>query len=285
MTFNNSLRPVMGPETRGFTLVELLVSMVVTLVVLGGVLTFFVNQQQVTREQQQVLDLQTNLRAASDRFTSHLRLVGYGVPADLTWIDWVSGFTANPMVIPGSGSSPDTIRIAACTKPIATITSGTSLAKGAANNTVSLTSAVAGKNVVDLLDTASRKLIRFGAGSASATEGFAWVKGVSGAGATATVTIDTNRGTTGNQGFGARAYFAGTPVCRVDVTTYTVNTTTRTLMIDEHQGAGVQAAFDGITNLQIAGGGNIYDFTIQGTTESAPVITRNLTGTITVRNQ
>lgn len=271
----------------GFSLVELMVSLVVASLGFAGVLQFFVNYQRVTQQQEQMTTLQINLRAASDRMTSHLRRSGYGVPPSLLegWIDWVPGFDANPKITPGAtASDPDRISIATCTsKPVATVAA--TLPAGVANTTVTLTSLVPGQTIEQLFDSAkNRNLIRFVAG-AQAGGGFARAVSVSGS----TVTIDADPGAAGEQGFSSRDYFPGTPICRVDVTTYGVDTVTRTLTIDEHQGGGVQRAFDGITDLQISGGGGSYAMEITGRSErpdptTGNPIPRRLRPVVTVRN-
>jgi prepilin-type N-terminal cleavage/methylation domain-containing protein len=283
-----SRRPIARCGQRGFSLTELMVSVVVMTLALGGVLTFFANFQRVSRQQEELRAMQTELRAASDQLTSGLRRAGYGAPTTLvsTWVSWVSGFDANPKIIQGATSAdPDTISLAACTaKPIATV--ATTLPVGAGNNTVTLTSAVAGLDVDQLLDLGTnRVLIRF-LGGHVVNSGFARVTAVSGD----TVTIDTDPGTSGNQGFDTRTYFAGTPVCRVDVTTYAVDTSADTLTIDEHQGAPARAVFNGITDLQVTGGGNVFDLEIAGETErpdptTGDPIPRRIGARITVRNQ
>ena len=287
-----NLEPIDLPSRRarelGFTLVELLVSLTVMSIAVGGVVHFFGNYKRVSYQQEQLMNLQTNVRAASDRITTNLRRADYGVPTSLlaTWVDWVSGFSTNPLIVQGANATdPDTISIAACApKPVATVTS--TYTKGAANVTVTLTSAVAGQTIAQLLNPAQNKdLIRFVAGD-SVSSGFARVISVSGN----VVTFDTDPGTFGNQGFTTRDYFAGTPICRVDVTTYTVNAGSRILTINENQGAGVQTLFDGITNLQISGGGNVYSVVLTGLTDRADPTTgnpipRQLAAQITVRNQ
>ena len=282
------LQPVTRRHARGFTLVELMVSIVVTSLALTGVLTFFMNYQRVSRQQEQLRALQTELRAAIYRMTSNLRRSDYGAPRTLlpTWIDWVGGFDANPKITQGAASSdPDTMSIAACTaKPVATVAA--TLSMGPGNNTVTLTSAVPGKTIEQLLDISlNRDLIRFVAGT-NTDSGFARVAAVTGD----SVTIDTDPGTSGNQGFSTRDYFAGTPVCRVDVTTYAIDTATGTLTIDDHDGGGARPAFVGMTDLQVSGGGNVFNLEVAGETEQADPVTgnpipRRHAARITVRNQ
>ncbi len=61
----------------GFTLVEVLVAMVVTLVVLGGAYVAFNSQQKNTAIQTRVSDAQQTLRAAMDYLARDIRMAGY----------------------------------------------------------------------------------------------------------------------------------------------------------------------------------------------------------------
>lgn len=275
-------------SVQGFGLTELMIALAVMMITMSAVVAFFGSFQRITQQQDQVVALQSNLRAASDRMTSTLRRADYGSPRSLlpTWVNWVSGFNSNPMITAGATSTdPDSITIAACTtRPIAIVAAN--VLSGVGNNTATLTSTVPGQTIAQLFASAQNKhLMRFIAGSLPA-DGFARVTAISGS----TVTFDTDPGTSGNQGFVGRSYFIDTPVCRVDVTTYAVDPTSRTLTIDQHQGRGAEAAFDGITDLQITGSGNGYDFTVSGLSErpdpgTNAFIPRSLTAAITVRNQ
>lgn len=270
----------------GMTLVEVMVTLVIVGVITAGIVGFFAHYRASSHQQEDVVSLQNNLRAASDHITSQLRRAGYGMPQSMLplWVDWVDGFQANPQVTAGASvADPDTLTVASCTaRPVAYVAE--TLAAGVANTTVMLESALSGKGIAELIDPASgRGLIRFGAG-ASLTGGFALVTATPGAGTTAAVLIDTDPGTAGNQGFAARSFFPGTPVCRVDVVTYTVDRTARTLKIDEHHGDGPQAAFDGFTNLKITGTAPTLAVTVTGETDSPPVVSRSLRTDVSTRN-
>jgi len=217
----------------GFTLVEMMVSLVVFLLVIAGASTYYVAQNRVGVSEQLGITMEANLRLAMEKITFQLRNAGYGAPSGnfASWIPWVTGFTANPMLTAGASASlPDTISVAACTsQPVATLTAGA--ASGA--TTLTLNSAAA-------LNATNKRLIFINDNE------LARISSVSGN----TITIDTNPLVTGNQGV-TRAYAISTPLCRVDVTTYAVNTTTMKLMEDANQGAGAQAIVDGVTNLKI----------------------------------
>lgn len=276
----------MTTRQAGMTLVEVMVTLAIVGLVTAGIVGFFAHYRASSHQQEDVVSLQNNLRAASDHITSHTRRAGYGMPQSLLplWVDWVDGFDANPRVVAGaSASDPDKLTVASCTaRPVAFVAE--TLAAGIGNTTVVLESAVAGKSVADLIDPASgRGLIRFG-GGASLTTGFARVVVTPGAGATAAVLIDTDPGTAGNQGFALRSYFPGTPVCRIDVVTYAIDRAARTLTIDEHHGEGPQAAFDGFTNLKVSGSAPTLAITVSGETDSPPVVSRSLRIDVSGRN-
>jgi prepilin-type N-terminal cleavage/methylation domain-containing protein len=262
-------------KAAGFTLVELLVSLTIFLLVMVGVSTFYLIQSQVRASEQLGLTMESNLRLATDTVMFTLRNTGYGAPTSgfSTWIPWVAGFTANPLVTAGgSASTPDTVSVALCTsQPVAHLSAGA--ASGA--TTLTLDSAAS-------LDATNRRLIYIN------DKELALIQSVSGN----TVTIDTNPAVSGNQGL-SRAYAISTPICRVDVITYTVNTTTQQLMENDNQGAGALPIMDGVTNMKITvtTGGTHPKYQVVLTAQSSQVdpetlayTTRSLSSTASTRN-
>lgn len=74
---------------RGFTLVELMVAMVLGLLVVGGVLSLYLSQQQVNRTQA-ALDTQTEtMSSVSSTITRELRRAGFGLLAPEAGIEVV----------------------------------------------------------------------------------------------------------------------------------------------------------------------------------------------------
>jgi len=67
---------------RGFTLVELLIAMVVTMLLVGMVLITFTAQNQLYRRQHDVGRTQQNLRLAMEIITKDVALAGFGAGAD-----------------------------------------------------------------------------------------------------------------------------------------------------------------------------------------------------------
>jgi type IV pilus assembly protein PilW len=64
-------------SNRGFTLIELLVAMAITGIVAGAIFTAFQSQQKSYLIQEQVAEMQQNLRAAMDIMVREIRMAGY----------------------------------------------------------------------------------------------------------------------------------------------------------------------------------------------------------------
>jgi len=63
---------------KGITLIELLVALVISGILLAGVYRTFVSQQHTFTVQDQVVDMQQNVRLAINRMTRELRMAGFG---------------------------------------------------------------------------------------------------------------------------------------------------------------------------------------------------------------
>jgi Tfp pilus assembly protein PilW len=266
-------------KTAGFTLVELLVAVTVFMLVMAGASTFYVNQSKVRLSEQLGLAMEANLRLAMDTVTYSLRNKGYGAPTAnfSSWIPWVAGFTANPMITAGgTAATPDTVSVALCTsQPVAHLTAAA--ASGATTLTLDSAAGLAGLN-----DPTNRRLIFINDNE------LALISSVSGN----TISIDTKPLVVGPQGV-SRAYAIATPICRVDVVTYTVDTNTMKLMENDNQGAGAQAVMDGVTNLKIAaipvGANQKYQVTLTAKSSQSDPMTlaytyRSLSSTASTRN-
>ena len=62
---------------KGFTLVELLIAMAITGIVAGAIFTAFLSQQKSYLIQDQVAEMQQNLRAGMDLMVKEIRMAGY----------------------------------------------------------------------------------------------------------------------------------------------------------------------------------------------------------------
>lgn len=220
-------------------------------------------------------NVEANLRAGMRTLLDALRGQGYGVPATslANWITWTS-YTGNPTIVAGASPSiPDSVSIASCGgTPLATL----SAAAAAGATTLTLSADMTG-----LLDTASRSLLLL-----DETESLK-VTSVSGT----AITVDSDPTVVGAQGL-SRAYPSGTPVCRVDVATYDVDTANNLLRVNRYDGAGAQPLLDDIVNLKItpsSAGQPQYQITLTARS-SAPdpfisgPLQRSLSASISPRN-
>ena len=64
-------------EINGFTLVELLISMSIAMVILAAVTTTFMSQSRIYNAQEQVNEMQQNVRGALDIISRELKMAGY----------------------------------------------------------------------------------------------------------------------------------------------------------------------------------------------------------------
>lgn len=66
-----------GPVTAGFTLLELMIAMALGLVILGAAYAVFTLQNRQLGNQEQVVDIQQNARAAIDIVSREIRMAGF----------------------------------------------------------------------------------------------------------------------------------------------------------------------------------------------------------------
>ncbi len=74
----NTTLPASGPRQRGFTLVEVTVSLFVTIIVLLGVLALFDFSNRLSRVQTNISDMQQSLRVAQSDMARLVRMAGVG---------------------------------------------------------------------------------------------------------------------------------------------------------------------------------------------------------------
>jgi prepilin-type N-terminal cleavage/methylation domain-containing protein len=102
---------------QGFTLLEVLVASTLALLVMGGVMSAFIQYQRSMEKQRLVNDVQGNLRVALSYLTRDISMAGYGLDLEddelPVWITWVVGFTENPMIEDDLSGGTDSISVAA----------------------------------------------------------------------------------------------------------------------------------------------------------------------------
>lgn len=73
-----------GSDSRGFTLVELMVVIGIFGVIMGAVYSIYLTHMKNAYSQEELIDVQQNLRTAMDRITRDLRMAGVLLPSDVT---------------------------------------------------------------------------------------------------------------------------------------------------------------------------------------------------------
>lgn len=244
---------------RGFTLTELLVAAAISMAVIGTAFGVFLSQTMLYRRQRQINEMQQAVRTAADMVARDVRQAGYGLPVPAAtlpqWITWVTGMTNAVVLANGSGTSPDTLSLAAAFEPPAA-----TLSAAAPVGAVSIP--ILGGGGMPF-NTTTRKLIFIG------RQELARVTGISGANLIVSTLPTTSRGL-------RYAYPAGTPIELVQVVTYACNPNPTGyprrpyLTRDDNTGAftnGVQKlAAVGIENLQATLGTNTVTLAFTGRT-------------------
>jgi hypothetical protein len=263
-------------DSGGYLLADLLVGLLLTAFVAQATMMTLSTHTRTHKLQDLTADLEQNLRVGMRTLSDTLRATGYGVPtSDLqTWVPWVSDFGSNPTIVEGP---PATISVARCTPlPVAFLT----LPAVNGSTTMTIESNVPDESVSMVLDNGNKRLIHIGGSE------FAHITRMSGN----ILTIDTDLGTTGDQGLGG-SYPAGTPICRIDVLTFAVDSTANDLTLDENHGDGPQPLANDIGDLTISTveAGARYEIEITALSEDADPttgtkLTRILRSDIALRN-
>src|ERR671925_2289505 len=93
------MRPLDKTDVKGFTLVEVLVSMAIGMVVIAAVTNTFIMQSKFYNAQEQVNEMQQNARAAIDTMSREIKMAGYDPkipPAPNYAITTSNGIPYNP---------------------------------------------------------------------------------------------------------------------------------------------------------------------------------------------
>ena len=88
---------------RGITLIELLIALAMSSILIAAIYRVFISQQKSYVVQEQLVDMQQNMRASISRMMSEIRMSGFGsVEAVLEGGDGVNGF--HQVITPGENS-------------------------------------------------------------------------------------------------------------------------------------------------------------------------------------
>ena len=183
-------------------------------------------------------------------------------------------------MVTDGGSDPDTLTVAACTPPLATMIARSD----AGSTTITLNPTVAGKSTGDLFNTSDKSLIWVGDGD------YAKVRSVSGD----VLTVDTDPTASGDQGL-LRSHPLGAVISRVDVHTFHVDTDPDVALPEPAGRSAPRHGHDrGRGHLRSAtrdghAGAPIPESALTGRTErhdpvSGAFLTRGLVSDITLRN-
>ena len=79
-------------KSKGVTLIELLIALVISAIIIAGIYRTFIHQQKTYATQEQVADMQQNVRVAINRMMREIRMAGFGNVQDVL-----------PVTFPGVG--------------------------------------------------------------------------------------------------------------------------------------------------------------------------------------
>lgn len=79
------------PKITGFTLVELLISMVLSLFLIGGVINMYVSSKQTSHVREELSNINDNARAAIRSLTEHIEHAGYATPQHIQMDSYIVG--------------------------------------------------------------------------------------------------------------------------------------------------------------------------------------------------
>jgi prepilin-type N-terminal cleavage/methylation domain-containing protein len=209
-------------QNKGITLIELLVALVITGILVSAVYRTFIGQQKTYAVQEQVVDMQQNVRAGINRMMREIRMAGFGNVSMLLPVT-IGGRTFNNVVnldTPAAGAL--------------TIVSGmgfTALTGIPATNQITVNSLTDSQGNT-LFDTGGRRYVSIGG-----VESYA-----------ITNIVGTTLTLGGNLTYN---HPVGTPVFAIRAISYQVGMVDGrpTLLRNENTGAGAQPLVDNIPNL------------------------------------
>jgi hypothetical protein len=259
ITLYNCLRAISG-----LSLVELLMAMLLGSVIVLGLYNFLISQTRTYTVQDEIGEMQQNLRVAMEKVSRDLQMSGFGKPywATISGVDLAS---TPPFSLRITGSN--TIEIVGCLDP-----AFASLSSAVASNSTGL--ALHNGEGAKFNTTTKADISIEGRENARITS-------ISGN----TLTIDRDPGTGGNEGV-LYSYPAGSKVYLVHYITYTVDASSNppALLMDEHQGSGNQPIATSISAISASISGNLVTLTMTGRTRN-PDRTTGKYGTAQLTNE
>jgi prepilin-type N-terminal cleavage/methylation domain-containing protein len=215
-------------KKKGFTLIELLIVLVISTLLVAGLYRTFINQQKTFAVQEQVVDMQQNVRAAINRMMTEIRMAGFGNVSMVLPVTYSTGTFNNVLNLNTPTAGSLTI-VSSVGETSALATEG-----GIGQNQI-IVSTLTDDQGNSLFDTGNRRYISIGG-----LESHRLTSIDSG---TKTITLN------GSLGF---YHPVGTPVYIVRALSYQVASVNGipTLVRDENLGDGAQPQADSIEDLQ-----------------------------------
>lgn len=215
-------------KEKGLTLIELLIALVISGLLIAGLYRTFINQQKTYTIQEQVVDMQQNVRAAINRMMTEIRMAGFGNVSMVLPVSYSTGTFNNVLNLntPTTGS----LTIVSCVGE----TSALAVEGGIGQNQITVSAFMDGQGN-PLFNTGDKKYISIG--------GLETHMITSIDSGTKTITLN-----------GPLIYYhpVGVPVYIVKALSYQVASVNGvpTLMRDENMGDGPQPQADNIEDLQ-----------------------------------
>ncbi len=251
----------------GLSLVELLVAVVLGSIVIVALYNLLITQRRTYAVQDEIGEVQQNLRVAMEKISRDLQMAGFGKPFWAT-IGGVNLGLQPPFSVRITGG--DVIEIVGCLTPAAA-----RLSSAVNANSANLT-LQAGEGAK--FNTTTKADI-----SIEGREN-ARIVSISGN----TLTADRDPGAGGVEGV-LYSYPAGSKLYLVHYVTYSVNSSSNILVVDEHQGSGNQPIAMNISSMSASRSGNFITVTLTGKTRNPDRTTgqygtSQLTNKIRLRN-
>jgi len=98
-------------DKRGLTLTELLIAMFIASILVAGIYRVFLSTQRTYTVQDQVVDMQQNVRIAINRMMREIRMAGYGAVSSLCAEGWKADAMTTVYHIVTPGNTPDAVTL------------------------------------------------------------------------------------------------------------------------------------------------------------------------------
>ena len=222
----------------GVTLIELLVALVISTILIAGIYRTFIGQQKSFTTQEQVVDVQQNIRFAISNMMGEIKMAGFGnismvMPGGLT----INGTTYNNIV------NPHTPVANALTILSGTNTGSTLTTEGGVSQSQIVVSILTDSQGNQLFDTSNKKYISIG-----------------GVESNIITAVDSGTRTLTLTSTLAFKHEVGTPVFTIRALSYQVVVENGIPVLKRNDGGGSQPEADGIETLQfqyLDGNGNV----------------------------